>query len=185
MENTTTLNSLNAAGNSPEMARGIEIDGFLEHLDAEEFGGLEKYQKVGDALGMGSYGVVYRSVHILQPLCVAYGSNDYMTSNAFNVVLLDLRYRLKDRDQNPALPEDVAIKVIHKHLLPSLDEKAEKAAREINIQASLRHPNIVRCYGYCFVNGTFSIVTRSQGAFSVVTQYCQMDLSIYIKKHGT
>lgn len=96
-------------------------------------------------------------------------SGDALGAGSFGEVF---SYRLKkDSASNPSLPKDVAIKILHRHVQRTLDENM---AREFNIQARLNHPNIVRCYGYCIVDGDLGFAM----------EYCPMDLASYIEKHG-
>lgn len=65
-------------------------------------------------------------------------------------------------------PRDIAVKMLHRALRPV---KKLPVIREVNVHGSLKHINIVQCYGYCLVNNTISLAL----------EFCEMDLRKYLE----
>lgn len=80
------------------------------------------------------------------------------------------RYKLKEAHEN--LPNYVPVKVLNPDIQREVRPyKTKILSRELNIHGELDHPNVVKCYGYCTVMGSLSLVMK----------YCKMDLKSFVQ----
>lgn len=97
---------------------------FLKNFTAKRFDDIDKYER-DEFIGMGSFGIVYK-------------------------------YKLKEEGANKwasGLPMYIAVKMLHQTLQDILKpNRRTLMTREVHLHESLKHPNIIECYGYCLVD---------------------------------
>lgn len=120
--------------------------------------------------------MVLRKSHKNQSACTysqKYGRSKILGHGSFGVVQ---KYEMKTLSSmnlfNWNLPRIIAIKMLHKDLQLTEPIKRLPVIKEINVHGFLKHPNIVKCYGYCIVDD----------AVSIALEYCDTDLGTCLKR---
>lgn len=100
-----------------------------------------------------------------------YEKDAFIGIGSFGVVY---KYRLKKVECARNLPKHIAVKMLHQNLQELLKpSRRVLMTREVHLHGSLKHPNIIECYGYCLVDK----------AVCLALEYCETDLKRYIMSH--